>query len=482
MQAFLLLRRADCPPRSAGLAVALAGVAVATGVVYPLERVAPLASASVVYIPVVVVAAAYWGIGFGLATAVLSAAAFDFVYIPPVGSFTVADSRNWVALAAFVVIAAAIGLVADLARSRAVEANERRREADFAAEMAQQLLGSARLEAALAVTAHRLAAALKVPSARIELTAVSGDERRLAFPLRDGDGRCIGTLLLPATLAPETRERVATRVVPAMQSILASALHRAELEAEVVETAALRRSDVMKTAILRSVSHDLRTPVTAILTAAEALDPTGQESAAEARDVVIVAATRLWRLVDKLLDLSLLEAGAAEPRREWFAIDEVLADAIDQAGGDPGAFKVSTDAALPLLEGDPGQLERAFANLFENAARYRAAKPVSVNVRAVERRLRVRIVDQGPGIPISEQERIFTPFYRSLHTNGHQGSGLGLAIAKGFIEAGGGRISIVSLPGQGTSVVVDLPLNGEESATPARAGPAIPAAAAAGER
>jgi len=248
----------------------------------------------------------------------------------------------------------------------------------------------------LPVAAQRLAAGLGVSSAAIELREVAADERRLAFPL-EWEGRQVATLVLPASLPAAERGRVQERIVPALGSILAAARHRAELQNEVVETAALRRNDEMKTALLRSVSHDLRTPVTAILTAAAAFDsdhPTF-DSVAEARDVITLAGTRLSQLIDKLLDLSQLEAGRLEPRLLWYSIEEVLLEAIEQVGPEP--FSTSFGRELPLLRGDPGQLERAFANVLENASRYGAGKPVSVRARQVGKRIRVRIVDQGPG-------------------------------------------------------------------------------------
>jgi two-component system, OmpR family, sensor histidine kinase KdpD len=403
---------------------------------------------------------------------VLSAAAFNFFHLPPVGHITLADGRDWVALAALVVVAIAIGLVAELARAQAREADQRRREADLAAELARLLLGATRLEEALPIAARRLAEALGVVSAAIELRDVAVDERRLAFPL-ESESQPIGTLVLPIDAVDRAHALMFERVVPALGSILAAARHRAELQAEVVETAALRRSDEMKTALLRSVSHDLRTPVTAILTAAEALDPDEPARTGEARELVVEAATRLWRLIEKLLDLSLLQAGAAEPRLDWYSIDEVLEEAIEHAGGAGAGVRLAADADLPLLRGDPAQLERAVSNVLENAVRHSAGKPVFVRARAVGARMHVRIVDQGPGIPAREQERVFLPFYRSPRGAArHQGSGLGLAIAKGFIEAGGGRISIESLPGQGTSFVIELPLAANvpqtESVAPAR--------------
>jgi two-component system sensor histidine kinase KdpD len=458
-----LLLRSPRPPLWLGVLVAVGGTGLETLAIYPLAHLAPVVSLDVVYLIAVVVVATYWGTALGLATALISALAFNYFHLPPIGKFTLSDSRDWLALAAFLVVAAVTGLIGNLARERAEEAEHRRRDADLATEMARVLLGGARLDVALPAVARRLASAISVASAAIELGEVRPDARRVSFALHDG-ASVIGTLVLPAaSLSPAARERIAARIVPALQSVLAAALHRAELQAEVVETALLRRNDEMKTAVLRSVSHDLRTPLTAILTAATALDPhaVGVAEAVEARAVVLEAATRLAGLVEKLLDLSLLQAGNLEQRSEPYSLEDVLHEAlahVESNGGSP-VFRLSLDDDLPLLAGDGGQIERALANLLENAARYSLGKPVSVRAHVIGDRLRVRIVDQGPGIRASELDRIFLPFYRSPEERpGHQGSGLGLAIARGFVELAGGRITVESLPGQGTTFVVELPL------------------------
>jgi two-component system sensor histidine kinase KdpD len=459
-----LLLKSDRPSRAAGVLAALAGVCAATLVIYPLKQVTPVLSLGVLYVLPVVVVSMFWGLSFGVGTSVLSAAAFNFFHLPPGGHFALADDREWVALATFVVVAAATGLLAELARARGLEAEQRRQEADLSAEMARLLLGATDVESALELAAERLAAAVGAPSAEIKLRVVEGDDRQLAF-LLNGAGGPIGTLLLPSTLSSVEQMRIGNRVVPALESILAAAVHRTELQAEVVETAALRRSDELKTAVLRSVSHDLRTPLTAILMAATALDPqspTG-ENVGEVREQVIDAATRLWHLIEKLLDLSVLQAGRAAPRLVWYSIDEVLQEAIEQVSVVTGAFTLSVQENMPLLKGDPGQLERAFANVLENAVRYSGEKPVSVRAAAVRDRIRVLVVDQGPGIAAGEHERIFLPFYRVAEgPERHPGSGLGLAITKGFLELNGGRISVESLPGRGASFVVEFPLVEQE--------------------
>jgi two-component system, OmpR family, sensor histidine kinase KdpD len=138
-------------------------------------------------------------------------------------------------------------------------------------------------------------------------------------------------------------------------------------------------------------------------------------------------------------------------------LDEVIRAAVEGTGAAAERVRLVIDSDLPLVRADATQLQRALANLIENALRYGAGAPVSVRARVSGGRLLIRVVDQGPGIPLVEHERVFTPFYRAPGAVG-RGSGLGLAIVRGFVEANGGRVRVESLPGQGTSFVVELPL------------------------
>ena len=237
------------------------------------------------------------------------------------------------------------------------------------------------------------------------------------------------------------------------------------MQAEAVEAEALRRSDELKTSLLRSVSHDLRTPLTSMIAAGSALgSPTLTEAErAELSEAVVGQGNRLSRLVENLLDISSLETGGAEPRREQVDLGEVLEAARDSIGADREVVRVTAGDDLPTLRADATQLERAFANLFENAVRHGEGRPVLVRSRLVGPRLVVRVVDQGPGIPQADRGRIFEPFYRGEAAGNHSGSGLGLAIAKGFVEANGGEIAVESLAGQGTTFVVSFPAAGGEA-------------------
>jgi two-component system sensor histidine kinase KdpD len=163
----------------------------------------------------------------------------------------------------------------------------------------------------------------------------------------------------------------------------------------------------------------------------------------------VAESARLAALVEKLLDLSRLQGRSAPARAGECSPEEPLLVAIEHVGGD---VRVAIDDPLPAVHADPAQLERAFANLVENAVHHSAGHPVQVRARAVGPRVITRIIDRGPGIPAAEQERIFEPFYRGPGEN-HGGAGLGLAIAKGLIEANGGTIAVESLPGQGATFV-----------------------------
>jgi len=460
--------RASRPDLGLGIAAAVGSVAAATAAIYALKGLAPVVSLSVVYLPAVLLVSAYWGLPLGIATSVLSAAAFNFFHVPPVGRFTISDSRNWVALGAFMTVAVSVSTIADLARSRALEADRRRAEADLAATLARELLAGSQTAGALAAAARRVAEALGLSSASIELGVSAGDERRRALALGGADGAQIATLLVPRDLSGDAEHRLEAHVVPALGALVAIALRRDALQAEAVETAALRRSDDVKTAVLRAVSHDLRTPVTAIVAAGHALgsDSLTRGERTELSAAVVQEGEQLAALVDKLLDLSRLQAGRAEPRRDWVSLEDVVLAARDGLLGAGGEARISIEPDVPPVRADAGHLERAFANLIENALRYSGGQPVSVHVNRSGPRAVVRVVDQGPGIGPAERSRIFEPFYRGTASSREPwaGSGLGLAIAKGFVEANGGTISVDSLPGQGSSFVVSLPI--EQPALP----------------
>ena len=418
------------PPLAAGALIAITLVALCTAAVYPLKHVTSVASLGVVYLFGVVVVSAFWGLWLGVATSVLSAAAFNFFHLPPVGRFSLNSGSEWVALGAFFVAGLATSSVGELARRRAREADRRRTEADLTSEIAQLLLAQAGVPDALALIGRRLATLFELPSATISLGDVIADPRRQTIPLRTTT-RTLGSLVIPADLPADLLTRLRERVVPALSAVLELALERERLVGEAVETEGLRRSEAVKTAVLRAVSHDLRSPVTAMVTAGAAVrapDLTPAERD-ELGGLVVAEGTRLARLIDDLLDLSKIEAHSAAPRLAECSIEEVI-DAALAAQPREADFRVRIDPDLPPVRADFVQVERVLANLLENATRYSHGEPVTISARPVGDRAIIRITDRGPGIAPAERERIFEPFYR-LSPSGetHAGSGLGLAIA-----------------------------------------------------
>jgi K+-sensing histidine kinase KdpD len=257
----------------------------------------------------------------------------------------------------------------------------------------------------------------------------------------------------------------------ATTTALALLLDRERLQSATIETEALRRSDDVKTALLRTVSHDLRSPLTAIVAAADALsaETIGDADRRALADAVAAEGARLSKLVDQLLDLSRLEGGHARPRPDWCSIEEVVTAAVEDLGERSTLVRVALDPDLPFVRADAAQLERALANLLDNAVRFSIDDQALVRGRTFRDRVAIRVVDRGPGIPHAELDRIFEPFYQGPDDRPHEGSGLGLAIVRGLIEVNGGRVWAESMPGQGTTFVIELPL--EPAAEPVDADP-----------
>ena len=442
-----------------GTAAALGSVAAITGLIFGLRELVPVVSTGVVYLLAVLLVSSYWGLWMGLGTAVLSALAFNFFHIPPTGRFTIADDRNWVALVTFLVAALVTSSLAGAARSRAEEADRRRKEADLSAELARVLLSGSSVEESLRSASQRIARTFELPSVAIELGWVDSDQRRRALPLIV-EGSRIGTVLVPSGTDPEVLDALQDRVVPGLETLVAAVRRREELESQVIETKALRRSNVVKTTILRSVSHDLRSPLTAITAAAGGLasDTLSEEERRELTSVISTESGRLSHMVDNLLDLSRLQAGGVHPRQDWVGVDELIRAAIATVPAPPAGFDLQLDPDLPAVNADAEQLERALANVLENAVRVAGDDPVAIRARATNQQVLIRISDRGPGIARADLERVFEPFLRASGEDG-SGSGLGLAIARGFLEANGGRIRAESLPGQGASFVIQLPVD-----------------------
>ncbi len=241
-------------------------------------------------------------------------------------------------------------------------------------------------------------------------------------------------------------------------SELATRARRRAFAAAEADT--LRRSDAAKTAVLHAVSHDLRSPLTAIRAAAEGLESgslqLGDEDRAGLLETIRLETARLERLVANLLDLSRLEAGAAPAQRELWPVDELVSRALDALGAEASRVSVALDGEAPLVRVDAAQLERVLANVLENALRFSSPPdPVELVVSSTGDDVLVRITDHGPGLEAESLERIFEPFEHGR--GGREGTGLGLAIARGFAEVNGSRLWAEPRPDSGAAFVLAMP-------------------------
>jgi K+-sensing histidine kinase KdpD len=228
----------------------------------------------------------------------------------------------------------------------------------------------------------------------------------------------------------------------------------------VAEAESLRRSDAAKTAVLHAVSHDLRSPLTAMRVAVGGLESgalhLGEEDRAELLETIRLETARLERLVMNLLDLSRLEAGVAPARPELWPVDELVSRSLDALGGDASRVVVALDEIAPLVRVDAAQLERVLVNVLENALRYSSpSDAVDLAVSSSGDDVLVRVEDRGPGLAPEDVERIFEPFEHGRAPG--EGTGLGLAIARGFAEANGCRLWAEARPGSGAAFTLALP-------------------------
>jgi two-component system sensor histidine kinase KdpD len=270
------------------------------------------------------------------------------------------------------------------------------------------------------------------------------------------------TAVVVSELATRSRRR-AEEAEAALRALQELTEERERLAQEALEAEAFRRSDALKTALLRAVSHDLRSPLMAILTSAGALN--NDELSLEADDrrelteTILGEAGRLDRLVSDLLDLSRLQAGAAAPEPGDWPVDDLVLQTLDDAEAATRVEVALTEDDPPLVHADRVQCERILANLVENALRYSPpGEAVRVQVRETASDVLIRVVDHGPGIAPDDADRIFEPFQRGSVPGTTRGAGLGLAIARGFAEANGGRVWVESHAGQGATFVLELPL------------------------
>lgn len=441
----------------------LAAVAIATGVVAALQSTTHPAGLGAIYLLAVLEVAIRRGGVPALAAAFLSFLTLNFFFITPRYRFAIAHSQDVVDLIVFLIVAVVVGRLAATSRVRAAQAESRarlasarEREATLLAEVASAILAGNSLTAQLDSIGERVANATGASTAEVAFgPEPSAAGKRIVVPLRTRDRRAWLLVSWDLTWHPDDVHRLSEP----LGGLIDLALERERLGEQAAETEAARRAESARTAILHAISHDLRSPLTAITTASSGLRTPGLtvSERAELRDVIDGEATRLARMVDDLLDVSKIEAGAVTPQADWCDLQDIVASAAAHVRADR-PIEFALPGELPMIRVDPAQVERVFSNLIENAVKFSPpGSPVRLDAIVDSNTVTVRVTDAGGGIADRDRVRVFEPFFRSPGATG-SGSGLGLAICRGFVEANGGAISVQSSPGQGTTFTVSFPL------------------------
>jgi two-component system sensor histidine kinase KdpD len=458
----------------AGVVVAaaevIAGVAIATGVVAALQSAAPPAGLGAIYLLAVLEAAIRRGQVAALAAAVLSFLALNYFFIAPRHQLSIAHTADLVELIVFLIVAVVVGRLAAVGRQRAAEAESRareaaarEREATLLADAASGILAGRSLRAQLDTIGARVAQATGATRARVMVERVpSPDEGEFTVRL----AASVQVWLYLSDDAAWARGEI-ERIAEPLGRLIDVAIERERVAERAAEAEAAARAEVARTAILHAISHDLRSPLTAITTAAAAMRSPAVSASEhdELIDVIDGESERLAKLVDDLLDLSKIEAGAVLPRSDWCDLHDIVTTAAGHIPAvHPIEFALPDD--LPLVRADAAQLERVFSNLLENAVKFSPAEaPVKITGGTAGGRVTVRVTDRGRGIPSNQRARVFEPFFRGRGNTG-SGSGLGLAICRGFVEANGGRILLQTGTDRGTSFAVSFPVERQPSPAP----------------
>jgi two-component system sensor histidine kinase KdpD len=461
-----------------GYAVALGGTATATAALLALRHDVSTTNVVLVFLVVVVAAAANGGLGPGATAAGLGFLAFDLLFLPPYGHVKVHDQQDYVSLAVYLLIALVVSALVSTRERRQALAERRERETRTLYELSSRLLVHDSLQATLEQVATTVRSLFDLAGCAILLAGTNGRQRTVAadgdvaeddarrgltVPLRTSGGPVGAIVLVAEDARPLQLDEQEQRVLNAFANQAALAVERDRQQEERAQARALAETDRLRTALLNSVSHDLRTPLSSIKASASSLlDPTVEWSPQQRREfleTIDQETDRLTRLVHNLLDMSRIEAGALDPRLVETALPDVTGPVVRLARSKSSQpIEVDIPDDLPAVLVDPVRLDQVLTNLLDNARRYADDKPVTIEGRKVDGRVELRVVDHGPGIPEAERERVFDQFYR-LRRNGRtppDGTGMGLAISRGIVEALGGTIRVEATPGGGATFVVSL--------------------------
>lgn len=463
----------------------LVSVAVALGVAELLSQVMDLRNIALVFLMSVLISAVTGGFWPALVASILSALALNFFFIPPLYTLTISDPENVVALGFFLLVALIASNLTARVQRQANAARQRARTTEDLYLFSKKLAGTGTLDDVLWATAFQIASMLRVRVVILmpedgtlavragyppDDTLVDADiaaarwawehdrpagrgadtlpgAKRLYLPLRTGR-TAVGVIGLDddregPLLTPEQQ-----RLLDALADQAAVAIERIQLVADVDRAKLAAEADRLRSALLTSISHDLKTPLASIMGAAGTLrdyrSALPEEDHTALLATVIDESERLNRFIANLLDMTRIESGAMEPNATLVDVADVVGSALRRAAKITAGHRVETELPedLPMLRLDPVLFEQVLFNLIDNAAKYApAGSAIAIRARQDEGAVVIEVLDEGPGLPPADLERVFDSFYRVR--KGDQvraGTGLGLAICRGFVEAMGGMI------------------------------------------
>ncbi len=487
------------PPPIGQFALTIAACIGTTLLATPLLGYLDLANIVMLFLLTVLLIAVTLGRNAAVLASILSVLLFDIFFVEPRFSLAVDNIQYLVTFGVMLATALITGQLAAGLKQQAQEARIREQRTQALYELARQLAGALALEQVRELVGHfveiQLAAhaAIILPADHLEndaatsptgatvrvephLVRVALDSAQLVrsdsvselglaslyLPLR-ASLRTRGVLAVdfgydPDVLAPETQS-----LLEALATLVAVAVERLHYVDIAQHTELTILSERLRSSILSALSHDLRTPLTALVGLADSLSLIKPPLPATALDTALAMheqAARLAGLVGNLLDMARLNAGAVTLRREWQPLEEVIGSSIKLLGNALASHpvRVSLPPDLPLIEFDAVLLERVFCNLLENAAKYAPeGTPIEIVASQSSDMITVQVDDHGPGFPAAKRDELFNMFVRGATESGKPGTGLGLAICRAIVEAHGGRIEADKTPGGGASVRFTLP-------------------------
>ena len=480
--------------------------AVSSLVAWVMSRAFDPSNLVMVYLVGVVVVAGAFGRGPAIFTALLSVATFDFVFIPPRFTFAVGDTQYLFTFGVMLLVGATIGTLTARMREQAEAARGRERRTAALHQLSRDLAGRGGVADLLETAVTRIGDLAQVrvavlrPDSHGRLSVAAGDlgvveegvheigvaqwafdhgqpagletdtlpgSQALHLPLT-GPDRVLGVMSIRPDDPRRLRDPELFKLLLTCADQLAIALERARLAEEAADARVTVEEERMRSTLLSTVSHDLRTPLAVITGAASGLRDAAELPEATRRELAATIADEaehLNRLVGDLLDMTRLESGAVRLNKEWHSIEDVVGGVLSRLERRIGTRRVQLDlpADLPLVQLDDVLFGQLVANLVENALKYAPGEsPIDIGARIEDGQLRFEVADRGPGLPPGGEAQVFDKFYRGDGPSGpRDGVGLGLTISRAIAEAHGGRMLAENRPGGGAQFVVELPLAGE---------------------